>query len=224
MEFMKSVMDEQIVKNREGKVVEARERPNLEKTDKPTVEQPDIVFIERTSREALIEQCLSNPSESKAGEEAQLESNETSRVDVEKPDHLPTIREDLDGKKHPETGVPYEKQTVETPDGKKVEGVFPKFDSVFDTEIPPEQYKDSDASQFNTCNQKLKEAVEKDPTLRSKFNEKQLEQINNGDRPTGYTWHHNEKVGRMQLVPTDIHSKTPHTGGRSIWGGGKDYR
>lgn len=141
-----------------------------------------------------------------------------------KPEHISTIREDLAGKKHPDTGVPYKKRTVETSDGKYVEGVFPKFPSVYDTKLPAEQYKASDAVQFNTCNQKLKESVSKNPDIRSKFNDKQLGQIENGDRPSGYTWHHNEKQGRMQLVPTDVHSRTPHTGGRSVWGGGSENR
>ena len=153
-----------------------------------------------------------------------LEKNATvASPEKGKPEHLTTIREDLAGKSHPETGVPYRNRVIDTPEGKK-EGVFPKFDSVYDTKLPPEQYKASDATQFNTCNQKLQDAVKKDPDLRSKFNEKQLEQIENGDRPSGYTWHHNEKEGKMQLVPTDVHSKTPHTGGRSVWGGGKEYR
>lgn len=141
-----------------------------------------------------------------------------------KPEHITTIRGDLAGKQHPDTGVPYRNRTVETSDGKRVEGVFPKFPSVYDTKLPSEQYKASDAVQFNTCNQKLKESVNNNPDLRSKFNDRQLEQIENGDRPSGYTWHHNEKKGRMQLVPTDVHSKTPHTGGRSIWGGGRENR
>lgn len=154
-----------------------------------------------------------------------LEKNATvSDSEREKLEHITTIREDLAGKKHPDTGVLYRKRIVETSDGKQVEGVFPKFPSVYDTKLSPEQYKASDAVQFNTCNQKLKESVNNNPDMRSKFNAKQLGQIENGDRPSGYTWHHNEKQGRMQLVPTEVHSKTPHTGGRSIWGGGSDYR
>ena len=31
--------------------------------------------------------------------------------------------------------------------------------------------------------------------------------------PENFTWHHHQDVGRMQLVPTDVHSKTGHTGG-----------
>ena len=34
--------------------------------------------------------------------------------------------------------------------------------------------------------------------------------------PDGYTWHHVEDGQTMQLVPTDIHSEFPHTGGASI--------
>ncbi len=32
-------------------------------------------------------------------------------------------------------------------------------------------------------------------------------------RPKGYVWHHNEHVGYMQLVPSDLHEAVKHTGG-----------
>ncbi len=32
-------------------------------------------------------------------------------------------------------------------------------------------------------------------------------------RPKGYIWHHNEHVGYMQLVPSDLHEAVKHTGG-----------
>lgn len=31
----------------------------------------------------------------------------------------------------------------------------------------------------------------------------------------GYTWHHTETPGKMQLVPTGIHNITTHNGGRT---------
>lgn len=34
----------------------------------------------------------------------------------------------------------------------------------------------------------------------------------------GYTWHHTENLGEMQLIPDYIHSKVRHTGGKHIWG------
>jgi hypothetical protein len=35
--------------------------------------------------------------------------------------------------------------------------------------------------------------------------------------PKGYTWHHHQTTGRMQLVETGVHSQTGHTGGFSLW-------
>lgn len=35
--------------------------------------------------------------------------------------------------------------------------------------------------------------------------------------PKGYTWHHHQTAGRMQLVETNVHSQTGHTGGFSLW-------
>ncbi|SES34564.1 HNH endonuclease, partial [Corynebacterium cystitidis] len=37
----------------------------------------------------------------------------------------------------------------------------------------------------------------------------------------GWTWHHHEDLGRMQLVPSSVHGDVRHTGGWAIWGGGK---
>jgi hypothetical protein len=139
-------------------------------------------------------------------------------------DSLKTRNADLKGKNHPETGVPYEEKTVKDADGKPIEGVFPVFDSVFDVQLPEDLYMETDAKQFKECNRQLKEAVEKDPKLAKEFTPEQLEQIKNGDTPDGYTWHHNEETGKMQLVDSETHAKTGHTGGKAIWGGGQEKR
>jgi len=34
--------------------------------------------------------------------------------------------------------------------------------------------------------------------------------------PAGYTWHHHQQSGRMQLVERNIHAQTGHTGGFSL--------
>lgn len=39
----------------------------------------------------------------------------------------------------------------------------------------------------------------------------------NGVRPEGYTWHHHHDVGRMVLVPTEVHRSFAHTGGFALW-------
>ncbi len=36
-------------------------------------------------------------------------------------------------------------------------------------------------------------------------------------RPDGYSWHHHQDYGRMQLVEHEIHRQTGHTGGFSLW-------
>jgi hypothetical protein len=137
---------------------------------------------------------------------------------------LTSRNKDLEGKKHPETGVPFEKKTVEDKDGNETEGVFPVFESLLDVQMPENLYEASDKDQFAECNKELKEAVEKDPEFAKKFTPEQLEQIKNGETPDGYTWHHNEECGKMQLVDSEIHAKTGHTGGKVIWGGGQENR
>ena len=110
-------------------------------------------------------------------------------------------------------------------DGELVEGVFPVFNSVFDTHLPKKLQKASDTEQFKFCTEKLKERIERDPEFAKQFTTRQLEQIKAGaPRISGLTWHHNEVPGKMQLVNSVDHEKCKHTGGRSIWGGGSDYR
>ncbi|MBQ3837656.1 MAG: HNH endonuclease [Treponema sp.] len=135
-----------------------------------------------------------------------------------------TRNESLEGEKHPITGVPFEKKTVKDADGNYVTGVFPEFESVYDAQLSEDLYQATDKEQFAECNKQLKESVEKDPELARKFTPEQLEQIKNGDTPDGYTWHHNEETGKMQLVESDTHAKTGHTGGKTIWGGGNENR
>lgn len=125
---------------------------------------------------------------------------------------------------HPETNVPFKEKTVENAQGEQVTGVFPEFESTFDALLPEEMYQSSDKVQFDECNKQLKEAVENNSELKEKFSDEQLEQIENRDTPDGYTWHHHEESGKMQLVDTETHSKTGHTGGKAIWGGGSENR
>ena len=40
--------------------------------------------------------------------------------------------------------------------------------------------------------------------------------MNNKAQIEGFTWHHHQDTGRMQLVPDMIHEKTAHIGGYTI--------
>lgn len=131
--------------------------------------------------------------------------------------------ESLEGDIHPVTGVPFERKEIEV-NGETVEGVFPQFESVCTVELPGDLHQASNRDQFTHANEKLSETVANDPELSSKFTDEQLEQIENGDRPDGYVWHHAENPGELQLVNREIHDSTGHTGGQAVWGGGSENR
>lgn len=149
---------------------------------------------------------------------------ENSSKEVKSPRRISTINEGFEGKTYPGTDVVYRKRTFML-DGEKVEGVFPVFDSKFDTHLPKDLRNASDTEQFKYCTQQLAKRIEQDPELAKQFTPRQLEQIKNGEpRISGLTWHHNEIPGKMQLVDATEHNICRHTGGRSLWGGGSDCR
>ena len=57
--------------------------------------------------------------------------------------------------------------------------------------LPKDMWKMTDAEQFKWLDEQIGGTVE------------------------GYTWHHTEVPGKMQLVPTGIHNITTHNGGRT---------
>ena len=106
------------------------------------------------------------------------------------------------------------------------EAIYPDFSEHcrFETSLPEDRYLESDYQHFKDCNEQLHRAYENGTLDPDQFTDRQLEQIRNGDKPEGYTWHHHEEPGRMQLVDADIHRQTSHVGGRSLWGGGSEAR
>lgn len=137
---------------------------------------------------------------------------------------IKTIRDDLVGQKNPKTGVLYVIREVENDKGERVIGVFPQFESVFEVRLPEDKTSASDPEQFAEGNRQLKERCDIDPEFRSHFNEFQLNDINSGKTPIGFTWHHDAEKGKIQLVTYITHFDTRHTGGKAIWGGGKENR
>ena len=50
------------------------------------------------------------------------------------------------------------------------------------------------------------------------FNENQISNIiNEKEKIEGYTWHHDEKIGKLQLVDKKLHRNASHNGGFSLW-------
>lgn len=157
-------------------------------------------------------------------EDTEVNESKTEKIENDNPRNIITRNEALENDKHPGTGVPFERRVVELPNGEKIEGVFPTFDSLFDVKIEESLYLDSNLNQNKECNTQLYDAIEADPSLREKFTDEQIEQIKegreDGTAPDGYVWHHDAEAGKMQLVNFEVHEKTGHTGGRSLWGGG----
>lgn len=147
-------------------------------------------------------------------------------VDVRVTDspYMKCRNESLVGKVHEISGVSFEQTSIELPDGKMIEGVFPQFEHPFEAKLDESLYDARDARHFKEANEQLKEAIQESPELRDMFTEEQLEEIEYSDTPDGYVWHHGEEPGSLQLVDKTTHEQTAHTGGRSIWGGGSENR
>lgn len=177
-------------------------------------------------KQQIIDQPIS-PAEigRKAWKKADIEEAAT-HSDI--PRYVITRNETLENDLHPISGVRFERRVVELPDGERIEGVFPRFESIFDAKIPENLYLQPDRVQLRECNRQLAQEIEKNPELSKLFSQEQHEQIMDGiydgTAPDGYVWHHDAEAGKLQLVDFETHSHTGHTGGRSLWGGGSTCR
>ncbi|MCQ6264717.1 HNH endonuclease [Fictibacillus sp. WQ 8-8] len=146
--------------------------------------------------------------------------------DIAETEDIDTRNAVLDGAVHPETGVPFEDNVVILPNGDVVEGTFPVFNAAFEAEIPEESYLESDQFQFSVANEQLYQGIMANPELANELHlsTADVQSLLHGETPEGYTWHHHEEPGLMQLVNEDEHKNTGHTGGREIWGGGAEHR
>lgn len=146
----------------------------------------------------------------KCGKEASIYTYKTNNISYENKLHS--------------SGVFFERCQFEI-NGVCFEGVFPNFDTIFEPPLMPKSlWTDTDGkytTQFKYCNEQLKKAVAKDPVLASNFNATQLRQIQDGKTPAGYTWHHHQEPGKMQLVRKQQHNSAlggaNHTGGGALW-------
>lgn len=48
--------------------------------------------------------------------------------------------------------------------------------------------------------------------------DQQLKAIKQGKAEIpGFTWHHHQDRGKMQLIPYEVHKDTGHVGGMNVW-------
>lgn len=147
-------------------------------------------------------------------------------VDTVEAENVETRNAHLNGLEHPETGVSFVEKAVQMPNGQVIEGTFPVFDEAFTVVIAEELYTESDMVHFQTANETLYKAIAEDPSVAEnvRLTPSDLQALENGQTPAGYTWHHSEEPGHLQLVDRETHAETAHTGGRALWGGGEEFR
>ncbi len=115
----------------------------------------------------------------------------------------------LAGQRHPVSGIVFDRKG------------FPIFDdvAVFDTRISRSVASKKDAYKHKSSATKIlwKEITDGNIS-RNKFTQKQLRDIERGlEKITGFTWHHHQDIGRMQLIPQTTHTSTGHVGGMKMW-------
>ncbi|WP_430511450.1 HNH endonuclease [Pannonibacter phragmitetus] len=114
----------------------------------------------------------------------------------------------LAGSRHPVTGIVFDQRG------------FPIFDDVakYDTRLPSVEFKAASyQSQMRMATRDLRDQIDANPQLRAQFNADQIDAIKSGSsKIPGYTWHHHQDSARMQLVPSDLHSRTGHIGSESM--------
>lgn len=184
--------------------------------------------VEKAAKE-VVETGVEKTAKEVAETSAEKTVKEITEAGAERTDnviyrYMECRNQGLEGTRHPETGVEFARKSVDNGASEIVEGVFPKFESGFDAKIPKELFEESNFKQFKEANKQLLDSIDSHPSLRELFSAEQIEQIQDGIitgmAPDGFTWHHNEEAGVLQLVDQEIHAITGHTGGRSIWGGG----
>jgi hypothetical protein len=113
------------------------------------------------------------------------------------------------GQRHPKTGIVFDQRG------------FPIFDDVaqFESQLPRSISSVKDrATHMREATRQVRDAIESGQIPRSRFSQAQLEAIDAGEATIpGFTWHHHQDVGRMQLVPRAIHRQTGHVGGFDLW-------
>jgi hypothetical protein len=110
----------------------------------------------------------------------------------------------LAGQRHRVTGIVFDNKG------------FPIFNDVaaFDTRLPIEPFRNASyTDQMRMATNNLAAAIQRGEVNPSAFSANQLGQIQSGSKTVdGFTWHHHQDTGRMQLVPRDIHKRTGHLG------------
>jgi HNH/ENDO VII superfamily nuclease len=96
-------------------------------------------------------------------------------------------------------------------------GNYPDFTGhvALELQLPPELWNASDAQQFRWLNEHA--FGSEDGQVKIFPWDKDMKGVGGDVPPHGYTWHHHQQPGRMQLVPFGVHGAVQHSGGRQVW-------
>ena len=112
------------------------------------------------------------------------------------------------GRKHPDSGVVFDHKG------------FPIFDDIakYDTCLDQKAFYATDRiGQMRMATRDLREQINSGKISRSQFSPEQLKAIQSGkSKIPGYTWHHHQDSGRMQLVPKGKHNEARHIDGDAM--------
>ena len=98
---------------------------------------------------------------------------------------------------------------------------FPIFDdhAVYDTRLRNFDRSAGRTNDMKRATRALNDSITKGEIPETRFTSDQLNAIRSGSSVIPeYTWHHHEDVGRMQLVPRELHRLVKHVGGSSVNG------
>ena len=153
---------------------------------------------------------------SKVFQDDQIVAADFSNVDA-----IQSINELYEGTVHPITGVAFERTELLIGE-QMISDVFPVFEATFTARLAPDEYLLTDEEHDEIANAQLYKAILEDTAIGEiiGLSADDIEALRQGQTPAGYTWHHHEQPGTLQLVDAKTHAQTEHVGGRVIWGGG----
>ena len=98
---------------------------------------------------------------------------------------------------------------------------YPIFDkyTTYDMKLPKEisSIKKRE-THMRAATRDLRAQIDAGKIDKSQFTSEQLQDISAGKpKIKDLTWHHHQDIGRMQLIPSDIHKAVRHVGGIEIW-------
>lgn len=96
---------------------------------------------------------------------------------------------------------------------------MPNFDKhlKYDTRLAGYNAKADSQTHFRSATRDLRDAMKRGEVPKGTFDARQTKAIEDGaPKIPGYTWHHHQDKGRMQLVPDAIHAGARHAGGRAL--------